>query len=993
MPGGATGIRTRPTVCNIASAIPFVDALAAGILDRHGADPAALPEIRVLLPTRRACRALGEAFLRATGGAPTLLPRMIPIGDVDEDEIGFLAFDEPAFDGALDLPPAMPSLRRQLLLARLIVAADPRGMSPAHAALLADGLGRLIDEVRTERLDFARLAGIVPERFAEHWQQTLSFLRIVTEHWPAILEAEGCMDAAERRNRLIDAQVALWRETPPGTPVIAAGSTGSIPATADLLACVAHLPQGCVVLPGLDRTLDEQAAAAAGPSHPQYGMLRLLDRLGLEIADVADWREGDTTPLLRLDVVNGALRPPAASDRIEIPDNLSEAFSRVRRIACSGPQQEALAIALLLRETLETPDRTAALVTPDRRLARRVAAELRRWDIDVDDSGGTPLADTVPGVFLRLTGEAVAADAAPVPLLAALKHPLAAGGREPAAFRDIVREVERAALRGPRPAPGFAGLCRALERAEADTALLRWVAALDEMSRPFAALMRRGRVPVAELLEAHVAFAENLAASDTETGIVRMWAGEAGEAAAGLVNELRDAALSLPPIAGHEWTALLDALMRGAVVRPAYGRHPRLSIWGLLEARLQQADLVVLAGLNEGTWPPEPSVDPWMSRPMRADFGLAPPERRVGLTAHDFVQAFAAPDVVLTRSTRIDGSPTVPARWVTRLETLFSASEEGKSVLDRWSADERTILDWAARIDLRLRSVIPQAPAPCPPVAARPVRLSVTEVERLIRDPYEIYAKRVLGLAPLPRLDEDPGAADRGSIIHHAVDRFLAEIGQELPADALDLLLAIGRDAFAPYIDRPGVRAFWWPRFERVARWVIEREAERAPLIDARFTEISGELVLADRARPFRLVARADRIDRRTDGGYAIIDYKTGTVPTKRDVAAGLSPQLSLEAAMIARGAFPKVAPGPVEELAYWRLSGGDPPGEIKSAGDDPEALAADAFDGLRRLLDHYEDPEAVYLTRPDPEAAPRYSDYDHLERVQEWAAATGGSE
>jgi ATP-dependent helicase/nuclease subunit B len=993
MPGGATGIRTRPTVCNITSAVPFVDALAAGILDRYGADPAALPEIRVLLPTRRACRALGEAFLRATGGAPMLLPHMIPIGDVDEDEIALLAFDEPAFEGALDLPPAMPPLRRQLLLARLIVAADPRGMSPAHAALLADGLGRLIDEVRTERLDFSRLEKLVPERFAEHWQQTLSFLRIVTEHWPAILEAEGCMDSAERRNRMIDAQVALWREAPPTMPVIAAGSTGSIPATAELLACVAYLPEGCVVLPGLDRTLDAASTDAVGPGHPQFGMLRLLDRLGLAIADVADWSAAAGAPSPRTAVVNAALRPPATSDRIGIPDGLVDAFADVRRIACPGPQQEALAVALLLRESLETPGRTAALVTPDRRLARRVAAELRRWEIDVDDSGGTPLAETVPGVFLRLTGEAVAADAAPLPLLAALKHPLAAGGLDPAAFRDLVRDAERAVLRGPRPAPGFAGLRRALETAGAEPALVRWAAALEEAARPFALLMRRGRVPADDLLEAHVAFAETLAASDAETGVVRMWAGEAGEAAAGLVNELRDAALMLPPIAGHEWTALLDALMRGAVVRPAYGRHPRLSIWGLLEARLQQADLVVLSGLNEGTWPPEPAVDPWMSRPMRADFGLAPPERRVGLTAHDFVQAFAARDVALTRSTRIDGSPTVPARWLTRLETLLSASDGGRAVLDRWSADERGMLDWTARIDLRLPPVIPQAPAPCPPVAARPLRLSVTEIERLVRDPYEIYAKRVLGLAALPRIDEDPGAADRGSIIHHAVDRFLAEIGRDLPPDALDRLLAFGAEAFAPFIDRPGVRAFWWPRFERVARWVIEREAERAPTIEARFTEKSGELVLADRVRPFRLVARADRIDLRTDGGYAIIDYKTGTVPSKRDVAAGLSPQLSLEAAMIARGAFPGVAPGPVYELAYWRLSGGDPPGEIKSAGDDPGALATEALEGLRRLLDHYADPDAVYLTRPDPEAAPRYSDYDHLERVQEWAAATGGVE
>lgn len=974
-------------IFTIPAGTAFLDALAAGILDRHGGDPAALAAVQILLPTRRACRALGEAFLRVTDGAPVLLPAMTPIGDIDEDELGFLATEEPAVAAALDLPPAIPALRRQLLLSRLIMAGND-AVSAAHAARLAHELARLLDEAQTERLDFDGLDRLVPDRYAGHWQETLEFLKIVTEYWPAILQEQGCIDPADRRNRLIDAQIAMWKADPPTAPVIAAGSTGSIPATADLLSCVAALPAGAVVLPGLDLSLDDDSRAALGPGHPQFGMNKLLRRMKVDVADVIAWKDLDNVVSGRVTMLNAALRPPATAAAIDLPDDPGPAFSNIRVVTAPGPQQEALSIALIMRDVLEDPARTAALITPDRRLARRVAAELRRWGVDIDDSGGTPLADTVPGVFLRLTADAVATDAAPVPLLAALKHPLAAGGMDPGRFRDRVREMEIAILRGPRPAPGFRGLHARLSHIEPEAGLTLWAEDLAELAAPLSDLMRRRHVSAVDLLEAHVAFAEALAASGDETGIDRLWAGEAGESAAGLINDLRAAAEALPPIPGRDWPALLDALMTGAVVRPRYGRHPRLSIWGLLEARLQQADLVILGGLNEGVWPPEPAIDPWMSRPMRDAFGLSPPERRIGLTAHDFIQAIAAPDAVVTRSTRIDGSPTVPARWLTRIETLLSASAAGRAVLRRWADEERKWLAWQTDLDTRLDTLPMRAPAPVPPLDARPDRLSVTDVETLVRDPYAIYAKRILDLSALDPLDADPGAADRGSIIHNAIDRFVRECGDDLPDDALDRLLAIGEEEFAPWLDRPGIRAFWWPRFERIADWVVALEAERAPGIVRRHTEVDGLLTIERRDRPFRLRARADRIDERTGGGYEIVDYKTGAVPTKKDVNAGLSPQLPLEAAMIVNGAFGDISPGDVMALTYWKLSGGDPAGEIRDAGDDPMLLADEALAGLIALLDYYDDPETPYIARPDPDIAPRHSDFEHLERVQEWSSA-----
>ncbi len=996
----------RVGVFSIPPGASFVDSLAAGVLADAGDDPLRLADTTILLPTRRACRALRDAFLRQAEGAALLLPRMRPIGDVEPEEaaVGEL----PGYE-ELALPPAISESRRLLLMAQLILAWDRATdgeelgrITDDHAVRLAQELARLIDQVQIERLDFDRLATLVRGEHARHWERTVEFLKIATAQWPLLLAAEGALDPAERRNRLIESVVRRWTAAPPAGAVITAGSTGSVPATADLLAVVAGLPRGAVVLPGLDRDMDARAwdAAAEDQTHPQFGLHRLLGRLNLARDEVRDWPSPVApTPqsVARAALASEALRPAETTDAWrdlgEIP---VAALEGVERINCPGEKEEAEVIALMLRRALETPDHTAALVTPDRRLARRVVVALRRWDIEIDDSAGQPLADTAPGVFLRLTARMAAEGFAPVALLAVCKHPLALGGAAPGILRRRARLLERWVLRGPRPAPGIAELraaLNALTGREAPPAAEKTeiAALLDDLEDGFAALgglLSRERVSLAELMDLHVSAAERLAGGDTEAGSARLWSGEAGETLAEFVLELRDAAAALPDFPPGNYPDMLDALMEGRTVRPRHSRHPRLHIWGPLEARLQHADLIVLGGLNEGVWPGEQRPDPWMNRPMRMEFGLPLQERRIGLSAHDFVQLLCAPRVALTRSQKLEGTPTVPSRWLLRLSAVLDGAKVDDPLAPEvnWRALQRGLLSVDGHRPVK-------APMPAPPLDARPRRLSVTQIETWRRDPYGIYARHILGLRPLDPLEADPGAADRGTIIHAALDQYLSTQADMPDGEAYERLLSVGREAFGAYLAWPSVYAFWWPRFMRIARWFVDREAATRAAIAETTTEVRGSLILDGPAGPFELTAVADRIDRDAAGGLVIIDYKTGSPPSDKDIREGWAPQLPLEAAIASRGGFADVPAAAVTGLAHWRLSGGVPPAQEFAVKDDPADLAAAALEGVCTLLAAFDDAQTPYHAVPDSRHEPRFNDYAHLARIREWAGHDGDQE
>jgi ATP-dependent helicase/nuclease subunit B len=968
----------------------FADELAAGVLAEYGGDPLRLADILILLPTRRSQRALSEAFLRATGGKPTLLPRFVPIGDIDEsDGDGILD------DGTgLSLPAAIEPAEREALLSQLVMAfkddtGQPIAQTAAQALTLARELAGLLDELSVDGVPFDRLEALVEGNFASHWKRTVEFLAIVGRAWPKVLAERGEIDALDRRSRAIRAQAARWRERPTLSPVIAAGSTGSQPATRELLAVVAGLPRGAVVLPGLDKEMDEASWQKLDPSHPQFGLRELLQAFGVARDEVAEW-PGEGGDPARRQLIAELMRPAETSERWKRPSAAS--LDHVTRADCATPHQEALVIALALRQALEDKTRTAALVTPDRELARRVTAELRRWDIDIDDSAGRPLADTPPATLLRALIAVVAGGYAPVDLLALLKHPLCTLGLSRAALLDAARRLDRKCLRGLKPAPGLASLAARIGEASfADPADRRQVRDLleriDAATADLAAALSAGGEP-GHLLEKTVAAAERIAVADT------LWSGETGEALADALARLAEAWRGKPAIKGGEWPALFAAMLAPEMLRPRFGRHPRLAIWGPLEARLQRADLLVLGGLNEGTWPPAVDSGAWINRPMRTSLGLPQPERRIGLSAHDFASALAAERVLLTRAERVGGAPTVPSRWLARMDALFGYDREKQNERppEYIFRGRRELIAWAENLDRPPPSQYAPwlRPEPRPPVDARPTRLSVSSVEQWRRDPYGLYARRILGLEPLDPLEAELSAADRGSKLHLALDEFLrAHPAGPLPANALAEFEALGEKHLGELLAAPAERAFWWPRFQRMARWFVATESRRRAAGSRLLaSETQGSLEIGPTTRPLRIEARADRIDQVPASGWEVIDYKTGRVPTPKELNALFAPQLLLEAAMAERGGYPDIeGKADAVRLYYWQANGLGEGGDVKEVKESdklvPKMLAL-----LDKMSADFAKQETPYAALPWPQHLPAFNDYEHLERVAEWSTA-----
>lgn len=1027
-------VRTGPRVFTIPPGQPFLPTLADALLSGRlvpgfavDGDPLKLASATIYLPTRRAARALRSAFVDRLGGVSAILPTIRPLGEFDEDAAIF----EGGQADELTLAPPIEPLDRILLLSPLVQAWKRR--LPAHVAALFDeevvvpasladaiwlarDLAALMDEIETGGAEWNRLTQLVPEDLANWWQVTLEFLQIVTGVWPDLLRERDRSNPAAHRNAMILAEAERLARNPPSGPVIAAGSTGSIPATAQLLAAISRLPQGAVVLPGLDLVLDEESwreigrpdSPPASFGHPQAGLKKLLGVLGLDRDHVVEMATSLPSVAARIAAVNEALRPAETTDAwIRNRDAARpEAFEGVSLVEAANEREEALAIAVTLRLAIADGNKSAALVTGDRELARRVAGELRRFGIDADDSGGTPLVLTPPASLFRLMLQTAFAPGDPVSIMALLKHPLlrAGLGRE---ARDGSETIDLIALRGGTGRPDIASLGadfvrRSEERRanprkplwlarlrgdQVDTAQLLLVKVAEAMTGLSA--LRGNDVPIAALVRASVECFEALG-RDADGSLTELYRGDAGEAFASFLRSLAGTSVSLD-IEAEQWPDVFEALIAGATVKPSVTGDSRVAIWGALEARLQSVDTLVIGGLNEGSWPRKAEPDPFMSRFMKAGMELEPPERRIGQAAHDFVMAMGAPEVVLSRAARAGDAPALASRWLQRLKTFA-----GEEAVESMAARGRTLLDWARELDKDEPVPFAPRPAPMPPLALRPQRLSVTEVETLRRDAYAVYARRILKLEPLEPLLRDPGAAERGTLFHDIVHAFAISGIDPFAPDAEARLIEIGRELFDRAALPADIDAVWWPRFVRMATHFIVWERGRPPGIKGRLAEVKADATPVG-VTGVSLSGRADRIDLRAAGMADILDFKTGSSPSKAQAHTLLSPQLALEGALLMRGAFADAGAATPADLAHVRMKANGEVVEesileynrqVKSA----DQLSTEAWERLERLLAYYGSETTGYLSRALPfREGDTSGDYDHLARVLEWSAGGDG--
>ena len=957
----------------------------------------ALPDSVIYLPTRRAVRALTHAFVTdAPNARASLLPRIKALGDVDEDE--FLTLDGNA-DDDLELAPAISMSQRRLVLARLVAEKDKiffdgqRRWAGAIAA--ADELGKLLDSLYTEEVDPGKFEEIVPEALAAHWRHSLEFLSIIIESWPAYLSEHGLMDPAARRVALIDRQTERWRRTPPAHPVVIAGTTGSTPAVARMMKIVAALPMGAVILPGLDVAASQRIWDAIDEPHPQSGLKALLSSLDLTRDEVAHWPQATSVnPQIddRSALITVALRPANASDdwrnwaqsALSDATALTGALADVALVEAADEDREAATIALKMRETIEHDKKTAMLVTPDRDLARRVSLKMRRWGVAVDDSAGVPFSASPCGVFLRLTAAWLMDIENPVRLMALLDHPLFGGGLSQTKRRQAAALLDTA-LRGIRPGGGFTSFKRKVP--EDNPAAKHALVLLNGMADILAA-WPESTAPFDQRFAAHLSIAEYLASTAADNGAERLWRGEDGDVGAEMLAQLQDGLAQISNDRPEDYADIFTRLIAGAVIRSRGANHPRLSILGPLEARLQNADLVILGGLNEGVWPRDAAIDPFLSRPMRQALGLPSPERRIGLAAHDFAQLSAAPSVMFTRAARSGGKPTKPSRWVVRLKNILEGANM-LSAIDQSDAFEHL----AHMLDQPAASIAVAAPRPTPPTAARPTDFFVTQIEKLLRDPYAIYARHILRLRKLDRLDEAFDNRHVGNLFHAV----LFEYASAPPPDAHDARVAALQKLWDEKAESFGLtqdrRAFWntpaLGAFERLARWDEAHRNLGAPAI----LEEKGTWRFSVGDTAFSLSARADRIDRRYDDSAHIADYKTASAPTRAQTKT-INPQLPLTGIIVQEGGFEEFGSRPVSGFEYVRIlqQPGAKAGDTVISGADAASIIDTTRARLLELLAHYHNHETAYLSQPRPQFVDDYGDYDHLARRRE-RSAIGGAE
>jgi len=958
----------KPRLFALPCGVDFPRALVDGLRDRfRDQPPEALARVELIVNTTRMQRRVRDLFDQ---GPALLLPRLSLLTEFGKRQL------------ETSLPPVLPPLRRRLELSQLIARlldAQPDLAARASVFDLADSLAGLIDEMQGEGVSPQTIRDLDVSDMSGHWARAQTFIGIADDF---LDRDDNAIDAQARQRRMVLDLMDSWQVAPPTHPVILAGSTGSRGTTLMLMQAIARLPHGAVILPGYDfdqptkvwRGLDD---ALTSEDHPQYRFHRLMRDLDLAPADIQPWTTDQPPAPARNRVVSLALRPAPVTDAwmSEGPQlrDLDQATDGLTLVEAESPRAEALAIALRLREAAET-GQTAALITPDRMLTRQVSAALDRWDILPDDSAGQPLQLSPPGRFLRHVADLLCRPLTGDALLTLLKHPLTHDGAARGDHLRHTRELELYIRDKGVPFPEQTCFDRFGTGRDLLEGWTTW------LTTQFADRQASGTRALTAWVETLRTLSESIAAGSQTGGAGTLWDKNAGQKALKVIENLTAEAPHGGEMTARDFADLLGALLAQEEVRDRDAPHGRIMIWGTLEARVMGADLLILGGLNEGSWPEPAKPDPWLNRQLRHQAGLLLPERRIGLSAHDFQQAIAAPEVWLTRAVRSTEADTVPSRWLNRIGNLLDglSDQGGRDALRAMKSRGQIWLDRAEALETPTRIEPAHRPSPRPPVIARPRRMTVTEIPRLIRDPYAIYAKHVLRLRPLNALVQAPDALLRGIVVHEVFERFIRATLDDANTLCADALLEMADDLLDQHVPWPTARRLWLARINRIASDFVAAEQTRRQTSHPVAFETKGELRLDP--LDFTLVCRADRIDVDDRGFLHLYDYKTGAPPSEKKQAR-FEKQLLIEAAMAEDGAFERFGPAEVARALFIGLGSAlkEVPAPLDS--EPPAKIRAE----LQQLIEAYFDPEQGFSSRRMLHLDTDHGDYDHLARFGEW--------
>ena len=955
-------------IFNIRSSCSFWDCLAEHYSKKYADNDIGLASALFLVPNRRASRALLDAFLRINGRKPTILPTVIPISEIDDDE---LFFNEFILNGnANDYKRPIENEERIFLFTRMIMSKPNdfglKQISLAQALNLAIDLAKMMDIAYNKGLSFDKLKDLVPEKYASHWQETLKLLEIITEFWPQILSERNAIDISEMKKNMIINQAELWEREKTDRNIIVAGVNANFVTIIKILKTVKNLKNGEIYFAGIDRFADDEYWDTIDEANPQFELKELLNASNINRHEIIDLCLPKNEE--REHLVSELMRPAKVSNKwLDIKGlfDADKAISGISLINCNSQRDEALAIALKMREVLAQEEKTAALVTYDRNLSRRVAVELERFGIKIDDSAGIPLSLTHLGIYLQTLLETAYNFKSDTAFINLLKNPLTLAKMNNAQLRQKVYEYE-------------VKLRKKEKLNEDDTSFVKNI---QKLMQDLIDAVNSSEIEFLNILKTHIQIAEIIASSDCCDGKNFLWKGDAGKICVKFIAKLMNSGEILGKISGKDYIALFSELMSQQAVRSNYGTHPRLSILGPIEARLHHFDCIILGEMNEGVWPKQTPADMWMSRPMKADFGFSLPERDIGILAFDLACFLTCDNVILTRADRVDGVPMKKSRWLLRLETILKALD--KSIDDITSIE---FSDFVGNVDKPNQFIQIASPQPTPPLYARPRKLSASAVDLLMHDPYSVFARYILKLYRLDDLDIPLDQRDYGTLIHEIIEEFNNTYPNKLPDEPLDKLINIGKRHFKEKNIDKELEAFWFPKFLNTAQWIIAIEKDYRESVSCVNNEIEGEVSYNIDKGAFTFTAKADRIDMLKDGSLNILDYKTGNIPSKKQVQSGHAIQLLLEALIAKKGTFKNINNNNLRDLIYWQL--GSCELVIPSDEDD---LIDKAEDYLLKLVSTFDFETTPYCCRPIPKYIPKNRDYEHLARIKEWSVVDEG--